>query len=254
MDKIAKFMSDANEFVLLKIFTPVFCVAALIALILYVAVKCLPLYKLPEKIRKGIIAVAKVTAKVFGTIGKLPTVKVLIIGGSFYALMGLFIALGSKPVKFLSLIFCPILGGAIGAGALFLILLCIKGLAVALGNVMGDLGDQEAYNDVVRTVNGKFIVFKDEDGSMYPEDLVVHSNETREECERRQRAGEAERQQAYREQRKAQRRYLDAKHRYDHAATLYRQCVATGDTQGALLYRETMDKELVEMRMSGYEG
>lgn len=252
MEKLANILNKANEILILKIFTPIFCVAALIALLLYVAVKKLPLDKLPVKIKKCIIALAKVASKVFTAIGGLPTKKTIMIAVIPYAVLGLVIALSAKPINIIWLILGPVLCAVIAAGCVFIILLGAKGLAVALGNVMGELGDQDAYNDVVRSVDGKYIVFKGEDASKYPEDLVVYRDETREECETRQRAGEKERQQHYREQKKAQDQYIRAKHKYDSAATLYRQSVATGDTTSAQLYKADMEKALVDMKNSGY--
>ena len=70
-------------------------------------------------------------------------------------------------------------------------------------------------------------------------------------AEQRQReANEA----AYRERSKAHQRYLDAKRNYDHKANLYRQCIATGDQNGALIYKQSMDEAYAEMLNSGWHG
>lgn len=65
---------------------------------------------------------------------------------------------------------------------------------------------------------------------------------------------ESEQDRIYREQREAQRRYLDAKSKYDSASYHYRSAMSRGAMQDAMRFKADMDLALVDMNRSGYRG
>lgn len=261
MSDILSFVGTIMEFAAKKVLGPVIIVCGCYTMILYVITRLFEsqLRESNGKLRKVLRAISKPPLKVFTFLGGLPEFKIIGYGAAGIGILALVITLisgeafsGLNAFVF-SLLLVALITGAT-AVALFFILLACKGFAAALGYTMAVLGDEDTYVDTVRSIDGKFIVYDDEEESMYPEDLVAHSNETREEAETRHRRDTDERNRIYKEQREAQQRYLDAKSRYDSASFQYRSAMARGAEQDAMRFKADMDIALADMLRSGYKG
>ena len=261
MSDVLSYVGTIMVFAAKKVLGPGIIVCGCYTMILYVITKLLgpQLRESNGKLRKVLRVISKPPLKVFTFIGGLPEFKIIGFGAAGTGILALVITLisgeafsGLNAFVF-SLFLVALITGAT-AVALFFILLACKGFAAALGYTMAVLGDEDTYVDTVRSIGGKFIVHEDEDASMYPEDLVTHSNETREEAEARHRRDTDERNRIYKEQREAQRRYLDAKSRYDSASYQYRNAMARGAEQDAMRFKADMDIALADMLRSGYSG
>lgn len=258
MSSILNFAGTIMEFAAKKVLGPVIIVCGCYTMILYVITRLLEsqLRESNGKLRKVLRAISKPPLKVFTFLGGLPEFKIIGYGAAgvgVIALIGVIATNFSFNMLLPSLVLVAICAGGTAFG-LFCILFACKGFAVALGYTMAVLGDEDTYIDTVRSIDGKFIVYDDEEESMYPEDLVTHSNETREEAETRHRRDTDERNRIYKEQREAHRRYLDAKSRYDSASYQYRSAMSRGATQDAMRFKADMDIALADMLRSGYKG
>ncbi len=262
MSDILSFVGTIMEFAAKKVLGPVIIVCGCYTMILYVITRLFEsqLRESNGKLRKVLRAISKPPLKVFTFLGGLPEFKIIGYGAAgvgAIALIGVIATNFSLEDGYYmllpSLVLVAICAGGTAFG-LFCILLACKGFAAALGYTMAVLGDEDTYVDTVRSIDGKFIVYDDEEESMYPEDLVTHSNETREEAEARHRRDTDERNRIYKEQREAQRRYLDAKSRYDSASFQYRSAMARGAEQDAMRFKADMDIALADMLRSGYKG
>ena len=251
MAEVFSFVGTAIQFFAKKILGPVIISCGMYTLILYILSKLVPVKS--EKARKFLRTIAKPPLIVFRFLGGLPALKIIVFGAGG---LGLFTLIGTI-IMGIPFILCLLYTGLIAAGTafgLFCILLACKGFAAAIGYVYAAFGDEDTYVDTVRDIDGKFIVYADEDPSMYPEDMVTRSNETRAEAEKRHREQDEERNRIYKEQKEAQRRYFDAKKRYDSAGIHYRSAISSGDMQDALRWKAIMDQALIDMNISGYKG
>lgn len=258
MSDILSYVGTIMVFAAKKVLAPIIVVCGCYTMILYVITKLLEpqLRESNGKLRKVLRAISKPPLKVFTFLGGLPEFKIIGYGAAgvgVIALIGVIATGRSFELLLPSLVLVAICAGGTAFG-LFCILLACKGFAAALGYTMAVLGDEDTYVDTVRAIDGKFIVHEDEDASMYPEDLVTHSNETREEAEPRHRRDTDEWNRIYKEQREAQRRYLDAKSRYDSASYHYRNAMARGAEQDAMRFKADMERALIDMNQSGYRG
>lgn len=258
MSDILSYVGTIMVFAAKRVLGPVIIVCGCYTMILYVITKLLEpqLRKSNGKLRKVLRAISKPPLKVFTFLGGLPEFKIIGYGAAgvgVIALIGVIATNFSFNMLLPSLVLVAICAGGTAFG-LFCILLACKGFAAALGYTMAVLGDEDTYIDTVRSIDGKFIVYDDEEESMYPEDLVTHSNATRAEAEAQHRRDTDERNRIYKEQREAQRRYLDAKSRYDSANYQYRNAMSRGATQDAMRFKADMDIALADMLRSGYKG
>lgn len=261
MSDILSYVGTIMVFAAKKVLGPVIVVCGCYTMILYVITKLLEpqLRESNGKLRKVLRAISKPPLKVFTFIGGLPEFKIIGFGAAGVGILALVITLISGEAFsglnafVISLFLVALITGAT-AVALFFILLACKGFAAALGYTMAVLGDEDTYIDTVRSIDGKFIVYDDEEESMYPEDLVTYSNVTREEAEARHRRDTDERNRIHKEQQEAHRRYLDAKSRYDSASYHYRNAMARGAEQDAMRFKADMERALIDMNQSGYRG
>lgn len=258
MSSILNFAGTIIKFAAKKVLGPVIIVCGCYTMILYVITRLFEsqLRESNGKLRKVLRAISKPPLKVFTFLGGLPEFKIIGYGAAgvgVIALIGVIATNFSFNMLLPSLVLVAICAGGTAFG-LFCILLACKGFAVALGYTMAVLGDEDTYIDTVRSIDGKFIVYDDEEESMYPEDLVTHSNVTRAEAEAQHRRDTDERNRIYKEQQEAQQRYLDAKSRYDSASYQYRNAMSRGATQDAMRFKADMDIALADMLRSGYTG
>lgn len=241
-----------------KIITPVFGVCLGLFLVIYLLSLVFSKLNITGKAASVFVKISKILLKVFATADKLISKKVILIGAVVLEVIALFSAIfsGSLFSNGANIFVLTILGMVLIAVAwvagLFMIKLAMKGLSVALGKAMENFGDHEAYVDAVRDVGGKFVVFEDEDPNQYPEDMVTFQSGTRAEADAKQREIDEERWKEHKAERKAHEKYLQAERRYDHAAAMYRQSLASGDKQSAERYKCEMEKSLVDMKNSGY--
>lgn len=258
MSSILNFAGTIIKSAAKKVLGPVIIVCGCYTMILYVITRLFEsqLRESNGKLRKVLRAISKPPLKVFTFLGGLPEFKIIGYGAAgvgVIALIGVIATNFSFNMLLPSLVLVAICAGGTAFG-LFCILLACKGFAVALGYTMAVLGDEDTYIDTVRSIDGKFIVYDDEEESMYPEDLITHSNVTRAEAEAQHRRDTDERNRIYKEQREAHRRYLDAKSRYDSASYQYRSAMSRGATQDAMRFKADMDIALADMLRSGYKG
>ena len=258
MSDILSYVGTIMVFAAKKVLGPVIIVCGCYTMILYVITRLFEsqLRESNGKLRKVLRAISKPPLKVFTFLGGLPEFKIIGYGAAgvgVIALIGVIATNFSFNMLFPSLVLVAICAGGTAFG-LFCILLACKGFAAALGYTMAVLGDEDTYIDTVRSIDGKFIVYDDEEESMYPEDLVTHSNVTRAEAEAQHRRDTDERNRIYKEQQEAQQRYLDAKSRYDSASYQYRSAMSRGATQDAMRFKADMDIALADMLRSGYTG
>ena len=258
MSDILSYVGTIMVFAAKKVLGPVIIVCGCYTMILYVITRLFEsqLRESNGKLRKVLRAISKPPLKVFTFLGGLPEFKIIGYGAAgvgVIALIGVIATNFSFNMLLPSLVLVAICAGGTAFG-LFCILLACKGFAAALGYTMAVLGDEDTYIDTVRSIDGTFIVYDDEEESMYPEDLVTHSNVTRAEAEAQHRRDTDERNRIYKEQHEAQRRYLDAKSRYDSASYQYRNAMSRGATQDAMRFKADMDIALADMLRSGYKG
>lgn len=258
MSDILSYVGTIMVFAAKKVLGPVIIVCGCYTMILYVITRLFEsqLRESNGKLRKVLRVISKPPLKVFTFLGGLPEFKIIGYGAAgvgVIALIGVIATNFSFNMLLPSLVLVAICAGGTAFG-LFCILLACKGFAAALGYTMAVLGDEDTYIDTVRSIDGKFIVYDDEEESMYPEDLVTHSNVTRAEAEAQHRRDTDERNRIYKEQQEAQRRYLDAKSRYDSASYQYRNAMSRGATQDAMRFKADMDIALADMLRSGYSG
>ena len=187
MSDILSYVGTIMVFAAKKVLGPVIIVCGCYTMILYVITRLFEsqLRESNGKLRKVLRAISKPPLKVFTFLGGLPEFKIIGYGAAgvgVIALIGVIATNFSFNMLLPSLVLVAICAGGTAFG-LFCILLACKGFAAALGYTMAVLGDEDTYIDTVRSIDGKFIVYDDEEESMYPEDLVTHSNVTRAEAE-----------------------------------------------------------------------
>ena len=257
MGDILNSIGTAISYFAKNILAPVIAVCGLYALVLYILTKLVPIKSV--RARKVLRAISKPPLMVFRFLGGLPEIPIILIGAAAVGVLGLIgvIALGYLSGGANAFVFALFLVGLLAGAAafgLFCILLACKGFAAALGYVYAELGDWDTYVDTVKDIGGKFIVYADEDPSLYPEDMITRSSETSAEAEARRKDLDEARNREYKEQREAQRRYLQAKKRYDSASFHYRGAMSRGDAADALRWKSIMDQSLIDMNISGFKG
>lgn len=244
MVAVADLLSSLIEGFLEYVVIPFYCICGFFAMIFYIIRK--PLTLLPNRGKQIVHFICKWCAQGLLLIAALPIGKTILTIGSYYAVVGLLYALGAKNVTIFLVILAPILAYALTAFGVFLVSLAVKGLSVALGHVLSMIGDNLAYVNIVRKVGGKFIVFKGEDASQYPPDMVIYSDETRAEHDQRI-ALEREIARQRNQEQARKKAFAAAEKSYKAASTRYANYCKAGLMENAYWAKREMDAAAAEM-------
>lgn len=243
------------------IITTIFAVCAFYTLFIY----CISWFfcgkENPGLLRTLALKSSKVVLKIFTFVDRILVPKIIIIAAIVLAVLCLILEFFSTNINFIvSLVTAVLVGGGLIFGCAILKLVA-KGLAVAMGKAMENLGDKDAMDDTLREIGGKYIVYEDEDPSMHPDDLVALEKGTKAEAIERSKIYAKEFEEAQRKRMEERREqeahwlYLDAEKRYRSASARYRAEVQRGaDPKDILQHKADMEKALADMKRSGYSG